>query len=89
MTRSATISEVRSTLTKLPDTLRKDAGTIEITQRGTPVMALLSWSVYESIIETLEVLADENVLKALRKSVRELKRGRTYSTEEVERRLGL
>ena len=89
MTQTLTISEVRNSLTRFPARFRKGPVTIEVTQRGKPVMALLPWEFYESLVETLEVMGDEKLMKALRSSARQIKAGKTYSTEEVERRLGL
>jgi len=89
MTRSVTISEVRNNLTRLPARFMKEPVAIEITRRGRPVMALLPWDLYESLVETLDVLADEEVVKALRRSVRDIRKGKTHSTAEIERKLGL
>jgi prevent-host-death family protein len=89
MPKTMTISEARKTLTRLPGRFHKEPGALEITQRGRPVMALLPWEMYESLLETLEILADRELAVALRRSARQIKRGKTYSTEEVERRLGL
>jgi len=89
MARTLSISEVRNNLTRFPERLKHDPEPVEITQRGKPVMALMSWDLFESLVETMEVMADEEAIKALRKSVRDVKEGRTYTTREVERRLGL
>ena len=89
MTQTLSISEVRNSLTRFPIRFQRNPAAIEVTQRGRPVMALLPWDLYESLIETLEVMGDEKLMKALRASVREIKAGKTYSSEEVERRLGL
>src|SRR5258708_5339962 len=80
------ISDVRNELTRYPGRFRKRPEAVEITQRGRPVMALLPWELYESLVETLEVLADEKLTKALRRSLSEIRRGKTYSMEEVEKR---
>jgi len=89
MPRALTISEVRNNLTKFPGRLKNDPEPVEITQRGKPVMALMSWDLFESLMETMEVMADEQAMKSLRKSIREIREGRTFTTREVEKRLGL
>ena len=89
MPKTLTISEARNGLTRFPERLRHEPEPVEITQRGKPVMALMSWNLYESLVETMEVMADENAMRALRKSIRDVKEGRTYTTREVEKRLGL
>ncbi len=89
MARALSISEVRNNLTRFPKRLKDDPEPVEITQRGKPVMALMSWDLFESLLETVEVMADEDAMKALRKSIRDIKEGRTYSTREVEKLLEL
>ena len=89
MARTLSISEVRNNLTRFPERLKNDPEPVEITQRGKPVMALMSWDLFESLVETMEVMADEDAMKSLRKSIRDVKEGRTYTTREMEKRLGL
>jgi len=89
MARTLSISEVRNNLTRFPDRLKNDPEPVEITQHGKPVMALMSWDLFESLVETMEVMSDEDAMKALRKSIQEIREGRTFTTREVEKRLGL
>ena len=49
----------------------------------------MPWELYDSITETLEILGDEKLMKTLRKSLREARKGRTYSMAEVKKRLRL
>ena len=84
-----TITEARQKLPSLPERLADDPGTVVITRRGKPVLAILSWDLYEAIIETLEILEDETLMTALRQSLQDLEAGRTSSMEEVKRELGL
>jgi antitoxin YefM len=59
-----------------------------VTRRGKPVLAVMPWELYDSITESLEILSDEKLMKSLRKSLQEFRKGRTFSTAEVRRRLG-
>jgi antitoxin YefM len=72
MPKTMTISKARQELTALPDQLTKEPQTIAITRRGQPVLALIPWEMYESIVETLEILGDEETVGALRKAIREI-----------------
>jgi len=83
------ISEVRNNLTRYPRRFLKEPEAVEITQRGRPVMALLPWELYESLLETMEILGDEKLMKTLRQSAKDVRRGKTYSSEEVGQALGL
>lgn len=85
-----TISEARKGLLGLPEKLaRVPERALTITRRGEPVLAVMPWALYESIIETLDILGDPEAMAALRASIEDLKRGRLVDHEEVGRRLGL
>ena len=60
-----------------------------MTRRGQPVLAVLPWEFYESLVETLEVLSDPEMVTAVRESLEDLKRGRVLSHAEARRRLGV
>jgi len=89
MTRSMPIIEARNRLTALPEELEREPGTgaVAVTRRGKPVLALMSWELYESIVETLEILGDEEMMSLLRKSIREAAKGKTVPWEQARKRL--
>ena len=91
MTETMTITKARAQLMGIPKRLTrsKEPKTLAITQHGKPVLAVLPWEFYESLVETMEVLADEELMKSLRKGLKDIQEGRTHSHEEVKRRLGL
>jgi len=66
---------------KLLDVVRdihdKDS-TIAITKNGVPEAVMLSIEQYESIRETLAILADEDVMTQLRTSIKEEKDGKSF-----------
>ena len=85
-----TISEARKALLDLPEKLaRTPERALTITRRGQPVLAILPWEFYESIVETLEILGDPQMVTALRESLEDLKRGRVVSHAEAKKRLGV
>ena len=85
-----TISEARKALLDLPERLaRTPERAVTITRRGQPVLAVLPWRFYESIIETLDILRDPEMVKALRESLEDLERGRVVSHAEAKKRLGV
>ena len=87
MLREITISEARQALTSLPELLDKHPGTVAVTRRGKPVLAVLPWDLYESILETMEILGDEEMMAAIRQGMEDIKAGRTMSLDEFKRRL--
>jgi len=83
-----TISEARKALLDLPEKLaRTPERAVTITRRGRPVLAVLPWEFYESIIETLDILGDPEMVKALRESLEDLDRGRVVTNAEAKKRL--
>jgi prevent-host-death family protein len=74
----------------LPEKLaRTPDRAVTITRRGQPVLAILPRELYESIVETLDILGDPEMIKALRESLEDLKGGRVVSNAEAKKRLGV
>jgi PHD/YefM family antitoxin component YafN of YafNO toxin-antitoxin module len=85
-----TISEARRALLELPERLANAHDkAIGITRRGRRVLAVMPWELYESVLETLDVLSDAEMTAALRSSLKDLERGRLVSHEEAKKRLRL
>lgn len=91
MPRAMPIIEARNKLTTLPEEFEREPeiGAVAVTRRGKPVLALMSWDMYESLIETLEILGDEQMMTAFRKSVKEQAEGKLIPWETVKRKLRL
>lgn len=87
-----TITEARKAFLDLPEQLAKDPEhALSVTRHGEPVLAVLSWELFESITETLEILGDPDLVAGLRKSLAELQRDRPrlLTHHEARRRLGV
>jgi len=88
MTTSLTITEARRLLLDLPERLqRTPEHAVSVTRHGRPVLAVLPWDLYESLLETLEILGDPELVTALRASLEDLGQGRLISHEVAKRRL--
>lgn len=83
--------EARQQLTKLPEDFERtpEGGAVAVTRRGKPVLAVLSWDFYESLVETLEIVGDEKLLSDLRQGIREVQAGKTVPWAKVKKRLRL
>lgn len=86
-----TITQARAKLLLIPKKLAKNETnkSLTITRRGKPVLAIVEWDLYESLLETLEVMADPGLLAILRRSIKEAKAGKTIPWNTAKRRLGL
>ena len=83
-----TITEARNRFMKLPD---DTAGNqiIAVTRRNKEVMAVMSWELYEGLLETIEILADAKLMSDIKKGIKDIESGKTYTIEESRKRLGL
>jgi antitoxin YefM len=91
MAHNLSMSEAREQLTRLPDKFDKEGETraITVTRHGKPVLAVLPYELYESIMETLDVMGDPELMADLRQSIREIEQGSTISVDDLDRALGL
>jgi len=85
------MAEARKQLPKLADALEKhpEIGAVKITRHGKPVLAVLSWDLYESVVETMEIMSDPELMAAFRQGVKEMEEGKGIPWEQVKTELGL
>lgn len=87
MPKFLTITEARKQLLTLPEQLTDEP--VIITKHGKPAMVALGYEQFESIMETLEVLADPELMNILRQSLAQADQGETVALEDAIARLGL
>ena len=87
MAREMPITEARAKLTQVANDLVDSQDTVTVTTRGKPVMTLIGYEMYESIMESLEVMSDPELMAQLRKSLREARSGDVIGLDHVEREL--
>ena len=75
--------EARRELTRLPERLAAQGGTVTVMRRGRPVLAIMTWDDYETLQETLEILSDSEAVTALRQALREMDEGKAIPWEEA------
>jgi len=83
--REIPMAKVRDELTSLPEQLAENLATVAVTRRGKPVLAVMPWKLYESVVETLEIMGDEEFIASLRQSIQEAAEGKTIPWEQVKR----
>jgi prevent-host-death family protein len=83
------ITEARHELTSLPERLARHPGAITLTRRGKPVLALMPWEFYESLMETLEIMGDKDSVEALRQGIKEARKGKGIPWEKAKKTLAL
>ena len=83
-----TITEARNRFMKLPDQAAKEQ-ILAVTRRNKEVMAVMSWELYEGLLETIEVLSDPDLMKHVKEGLEDVKAGRTHTLSESYESLGL
>ncbi len=89
MLKDIPITEARHELTSLPERFAKEPGAVAVTRRGKPVLAIMPWELYESLVETLEIMGDRDLMASLRKSIKEADAGKMIPWDQVKKDLGL
>ena len=91
MPKSLSMVEARKQLTSLPEEFeqQENLDAVAVTRRGKPVLAVMPWELYETITETLEVMADKEMTSVLKESIAQYGRGETIPWEKVKEDLDL
>jgi prevent-host-death family protein len=77
------LSAAKAGLSRIIDEISKTHTTFQITRSGVPEGVLLSAEEYESLLETLEILSDPELMRQIHQSIRDIKKGRLLTHEEV------
>jgi antitoxin YefM len=84
MTKILPISEVKAHLPKLVRGVEQREDEVIVTRNGRPAARLVSYSEYERLKETLDVLSDADLMKQIRQSLKEIAAGKpALSFEDV------
>ena len=89
MTKNISLKSLRPRLPKIMSEVDSKMDRFIITKRGRPVALLMAIDDYESILETLDILSNTNLMKRLKKAKMDVKVGRLKSLDVIERELGI
>ncbi len=87
MPKQLTIVQAQQQLPSLSKELTNEP--IIITQDGVPVMAALSYQHLSELMETLDILSDQDFVTQLRQSLNEAEQNQTIAWEDVKTQLTL
>jgi antitoxin YefM len=77
------LAEVRANLSKLVDEAVRTHQRIEVTRQGRRAAVILSADDYDSIMETLTILSDHDLMREVREAEAEAEAGQVYTLDEV------
>lgn len=69
------LTEARSRLSEIIDEVASTGSTIEISRHGRPTAVVMGYEEYESLVETLNILADEATMDAIAEAERDVAGG--------------
>jgi prevent-host-death family protein len=77
------VTKAKTELLDLVRKIKDSDDTIAITKNGVPEVVLISINKFQGLLETLEILSDENAMKSIRKSIREGNKGMWIDFDQV------
>lgn len=87
MPKQLTIAQAQQQLPSLSEQLTNEP--IIITQDGIPVMAALSYQHLSELVETLDILSDQDFVAQLRQSLSQAEQNLTIAWDDVKTQLSL
>ena len=76
-------SKAKTYFSQLLRRMREQHESFAITQRGKIEGVLLGIEEYESLIETLEILSDRELVKSIERGMKDVEAGRVYPYKDV------
>ena len=83
LTNAMALKAARNRFARLSRRVSDSQTVIPITRQGRPVMALMSWEMFETLVDTIEILSDQELVSKLNESEKAILEGRTVPFNEV------
>ncbi len=83
MSQTVSLSHAKARLTKLLSDVEELGEEVVITRLGRPAGVLMGFQEYEGLLETLEILADQELAAVVRQGLAEAAAGKTLSEAEA------
>ena len=80
---TSSLTDVRGKLSEVIDEIARTGGEVVITKHGRPVAVLLAHDEYESLIETVNVLSDDDTMAAIAESEADFASGHFSRMDEI------
>ena len=88
MVNTVSLKDLRPDLPKVIERIDHKLDRYVVTRRGTPIVVMMSVDDYESLMETLDILSDKNLVKDIKKAEDELETGKGISWVKAKQKLG-
>ena len=72
MQEGISLTDARPILTQLPERLAEGQGVVPLTRHGKPVLAIMTWDLFEAWLETIEVMSDSGLMRQVIEGLKQL-----------------
>ena len=79
----SSLTDVRGNLSEVIDEVARTGGEVVITKHGKPVAVLLAYDEYESLIETVNILSDDETMVAIAESEADFAAGSFSRVDQI------
>ena len=77
------VTAVKKNFLDIIKDMSDDDSTVTVTKNGVPVGIMMTPDRYEGLLETIEVLSDPKILKALTSSKNDFRSGKVYTHKDI------
>jgi len=85
MMNTLSLKELRPNLPRVVESIDGKFDRFTITKRGKPIVVMMSIDDYESLVETLEIQGDKELMLQIQKGEQEIREGKTRSWEDIKK----
>ena len=87
MVNTVALKALRPGLPKVIDRIDTKLDRYIVTKRGKPVVMMMSIDDYESLLETIDILSDKQVVTRIKQSRGEIKKGKTVAWDKLRKEI--
>ena len=77
------VTKVKREFLDILKTMEDEYSTVAVTRNGEPVGIMMTPDRYDALLETIDILSDNKILRALKTSQADFKSGKFYTHGEV------
>jgi len=89
MIKTISIRELRPNMAAVMSNIREKFDRYIINRNGCPEAIMMSIDDYESLLETLEIQSNKDLMLRVKKAKKEIRQGKTTSLDTLHKELGL
>lgn len=77
------VTKVKREFLDILKVMEDEYSTVTVTRNGEPVGIMMTPDRYEALLETIDILSDNKILRALKSSQKDFTSGKSYTHDEV------